>query len=175
MIDPTAQPIEEALALLGAKPHRGRARGVCHDGRDPDAISYDVRKNVWYCHRCAVGGDAIDLVRLARKCDFKAALSFLGISPDTNQSPTPDPAIVRQREEEARTWAALLKLQRRLREEFCSRGRIEMYGVDRLREDPERAIGWSLLECAYGGLDALENQLDELLEQIPREAYRRAV
>jgi hypothetical protein len=63
-----------------------------------------------------------------------------------------------------------------LREEFRLRNFIACHAGERLREDPDSGIAWELLSIAYGGrpLEAIEDELDKLLEIIPREAYPRA-
>jgi DNA primase len=63
-----AVPIEQlAERLSGEGKRRGREIAfICplHDDHDPSLI-VDPEKQVWFCHPCAVGGDVVELARLA--------------------------------------------------------------------------------------------------------------
>jgi DNA primase len=61
-------PLAEVLQLLGfeATAHEsGQERGPCpvHKSRTPRSRSFaaHLRKNLWHCHRCGAGGNALDL------------------------------------------------------------------------------------------------------------------
>jgi hypothetical protein len=127
---------------------------------------------MWFCFRCGIGGDAIKLAELALGIDFKASLSWLGI--DASNPFIPDPVAVRKRVNERDKWDEMLQRQADLREEFRLRGRIEIIGINYLSDNQDSEIGWKLLSAAYMGqpLEAIEAELDRLLEAIPREAYR---
>jgi len=158
-------PISTVLTMLGVQPGRNRrSRCPVHHGNNPSALSFDDEHGVWFCHRCGIGGDAITLVREAYGLDFRDAVSVLGISDNS------DPHLVRDRgfELRNRAKAGLLNwaktLGRQLREEFRLRGRIELYGLERLRLNPDDEMGWKLLQVAYDGLPAeeLETWLDRI-------------
>jgi hypothetical protein len=74
------RPIDEVLASIGIPLHgRGverMARCPVHgDGKEANpSMSVNVVKNVWRCHACGVGGDAIALVQRARGLDFRSAV-----------------------------------------------------------------------------------------------------
>ena len=175
MIPSDSKPsIRQFLLELGYHPTRNRCNGPCHEGDNPDAFSFDDDKGLWFCHRCAIGGDVFTLVMTVMDTDFAGALRHFGLEP--GRPPTPDPDFIRQREAEAQQWNKLLQQQRELREEFRIRSLIEYHGRERLRSDSEDRAGWDLLKTAYSGrpLSAIEYELDRLLEQIPREAYQRA-
>jgi hypothetical protein len=169
-------PISSILSHLGIAPGRhGRTQCPIHQGENKQAFSYNDDKGQWFCFRCGFGGDAIDLVKHSLDLDFKSALRWLGLEPRSIKAP--DPAIVRKRRvrQGLRCWAH--KLQRRLRDEFYYRTKIEYYGTRRLKADPEDEIGWSLLEIAYKGapLDELERILDLLIgtEEQQLEAFKQ--
>jgi hypothetical protein len=162
--------ISEILSRLGIQLGQNR-RNHCpiHRGDNAQAFSYDDEKGVWFCFRCGFGGDAIELVKKALDLDFKTALQWLGIEagkPITTNRIKP---------ENFSRFAYLLERQRELSNEFRIRKIIEGQALTRFRSDPNSEIGWQLLEVAYcrPGLDALEYELDELFELIPREAYKR--
>jgi len=174
MIPPSDLPIISNILFRLDIPlgRRGRTRCPIHRGDNHQAFSYDDKKGQWYCFRCGIGGDAIELVKKALDLDFKRALQWLGIEPSANLG-----TIVPSRKSSASNpkIAQQLKLQRILRDEFRTRNLIEKYGLKHLRLDPNSSIGWELLATAYSrpGLEAIQYQLDQLLEEIPREAYPR--
>jgi 5S rRNA maturation endonuclease (ribonuclease M5) len=52
----------------------------------------NLKKNRWYCHGESTGGDAIDLIRFANACDYKAAFDWLrshGYERFLGERPTP--------------------------------------------------------------------------------------
>lgn len=44
-----------------------------HEDRKPSA-SLNLGKGVWNCHACGESGDAIDIIKVREKVDYKAAL-----------------------------------------------------------------------------------------------------
>lgn len=68
------------LDRLGCEPRRrGRkwvAKCPLHEDTNP-SMSVDTKNGLWYCFPCAVGGDGIELWKLARNVDFKNAVRDL--------------------------------------------------------------------------------------------------
>jgi CHC2 zinc finger len=75
-----SRPIDDVLASVGITVH---GRGVERTARCPlradgkeahPSMSVNMAKNVWRCHACGVGGDAIALLQRARGLDFRSAV-----------------------------------------------------------------------------------------------------
>ena len=68
--------IDVARELLGQE---SRERTTANDKHFPDrgGLFVNLKKNKWYCHGAGTGGDAIDLIRFATDCDYKAAFDWL--------------------------------------------------------------------------------------------------
>ena len=105
-------PLGDLLASFGFPPPRNshRYRSVCrlHGGDNRSAFSADLRKNFWFCHSRAHGGDQITLIQEARQCSFLEAVQWaaerVGVVLPTNGR-RPSPAT-----------AATFRLRRRLRD-----------------------------------------------------------
>jgi hypothetical protein len=163
MIDRAALPtIGNTLQALGAQVRGKRATGVCHGSTTPGVISFNDDDGLYYCHRCAQGGDVLTLVQRTLDTDFKGACQWLGLEPW--RPPAPDPEAIRRQKARTALQAWARKIGRELRDEFFYRTRIEYHGRQRLMADPEDRIGWTLLEVAYSGmpLEELEDQLDAI-------------
>jgi putative DNA primase/helicase len=52
--------------------------GPCPRCGGRDRFSINVRKSLWNCRGCVVGGDTIDLVRHVLDCSYSDALEFIG-------------------------------------------------------------------------------------------------
>ena len=64
---------------LGTPAQRGRELAVCcplHDDSHP-SLQLNPAKQVWYCHPCGIGGDAIKLYMRARRIEFAEAVREL--------------------------------------------------------------------------------------------------
>jgi hypothetical protein len=165
MIDQgTILPFEKLIPLLGGKIGRGnRATGTCHGGDNPTALCFDEDSGLWYCHRCARGGDKITLVMRSLDVNFKEALAFLGISSEFGRM---QPLVLPRRTREATLRQGLnaecRRIGRRLRDDFYHRNRIIAYARKKLAVNPEDELGWALLEVGYKGvaLDEIERLLD---------------
>lgn len=172
--------ISSVLPRLDIPIGRG-GRTICpiHRGKNRQAFSYNDQKGIWHCFRCGEGGDVVRLVERSLDTDFRGALRFLEIEKahGANQKnhTAADTNLTREQDERRLHWAELIERERELREEFRLRTKIARLGGDRLREDPDSAIAWDLLATAYSGtsLDLLEAELDQLLAEIPRDAYPR--
>lgn len=59
-----------------------RHTGSCpwHEDITPSLVIYS--NDSWYCFSCQIGGDVFDFVQKLHSCDFKQALSILGIKPE---------------------------------------------------------------------------------------------
>ena len=68
--------IEVARKLLGQE-SRERTKGDERHFPDHGGLFVSLKKNKWYCHSAGTGGDAIDLIRFATDCDYKAAFDWL--------------------------------------------------------------------------------------------------
>lgn len=175
MLDVSNLPtISEILRGLGAQVRGKRATGICHNGTTPGVISFDDDKGVWYCHRCAHGGDVVDLIQRALDTDFRGACRYLGMEP--GKPPEPDPAITRRRRirEGLRSWAR--RTGREMRDEHYARTGLIELGLQRLRRDAQDETGWTWLAAAYRGLAALEHALDVIdigTEAQQVDAYRQ--
>jgi hypothetical protein len=68
-----------AYENAGARPTHGGGWECCcpfHDDSHP-SLHIDMRKGVWICRACNVGGDAITYVQLRHRCSFVEAVEFL--------------------------------------------------------------------------------------------------
>jgi hypothetical protein len=175
MIDRAALPsISNILSWLDIPAgRRGRTRCPIHCGDNSQAFSYDDEQGVWFCHRCGIGGDAVELVKKSLDTDFQGALKWLGIESSKSLQQNSKPI---QKSNRRGPWLHLLELQRVLHKELHLRIRIERFGLKHFRENSQNPIAWELLATAYSGrpMNAIEHRLDLLLEEIPREAYPRA-
>jgi hypothetical protein len=72
--------IVDIAARLGARLRRsGLERvGPCPVCGGTDRFAVNPKKEIWNCRGCAVGGDAIALVRHVLGCSFDDALAFIG-------------------------------------------------------------------------------------------------
>ena len=64
---------------LGTPAQKGRELAVCcplHDDSHP-SLQLNPEKQVWYCHPCGIGGDAIKLYMRARRIEFAEAVREL--------------------------------------------------------------------------------------------------
>ena len=68
--------IDVARELFGQE---SRERTTANERHFPDhgGLFVNLKKNRWYCHGESTGGDAIDLIRFANGCDYKAAFDWL--------------------------------------------------------------------------------------------------
>lgn len=65
------------IALGGDPPIRGRARAFYRDGDNPQAVSLDNEKGVWWDHRDGKGGGVLSLIRSVLRCDSGDAVRWL--------------------------------------------------------------------------------------------------
>ncbi len=65
------------VALGGDQPKRGRAPAFYRDGDNPEAVSLDDRRGVWYDYRDNVGGGVLALIQRVRCCRSREALHWL--------------------------------------------------------------------------------------------------
>ena len=68
--------IEVAREVLGQE---SRERSTANERHfaDHGGLFVNLKKNRWYSHGKAKGGDAIDLIRFANDCDYRAAFDWL--------------------------------------------------------------------------------------------------
>jgi hypothetical protein len=59
--------------------HESRERSCANEKHfaDHGGLFVNIKKNRWYSHGNATGGDAINLIRFANSCDYKAAFDWL--------------------------------------------------------------------------------------------------
>jgi DNA primase len=151
--------ISNILSRLDVSPgRRGRTQCPIHRGDNHQAFSYDDHRGHWFCFRCGVGGDAIELVKRVLDTDFKGALRWLGLEP--GRPPQPDPATVRRQRARAGLAAWSKRIGRDLRFEFYVREKVITRALQRLRQNADDAYGWNWLGWALTGHSALEYQLD---------------
>lgn len=167
--------ISNILTQLDVPPgRRGRTQCPIHRGDNSQAFSYDDDKGQWFCFRCGIGGDAIELVKKALQLDFRAALQWLGLKPDFLKAP--DPAVVRRQKARAGLEAWAKDMGQKLRFEFYTRERVITRALRRLRQNPEDEWGWNWLGWALTGHAALEHKLDMIdigTEEQRLEAYKQ--
>jgi phage/plasmid primase-like uncharacterized protein len=86
--------LEDEIAHRGIKLQRigPEMVGPCPVCGGRDRFGANVRKQIWNCRQCGVGGDVIKLVQHIDACDFATAISTLAGS---TARPTPKPAPVR--------------------------------------------------------------------------------
>jgi 5S rRNA maturation endonuclease (ribonuclease M5) len=83
--------IDVARSLFGPE---SRERTTANERHFPDrgGLFVNLKKNRWYCHGESTGGDAIELIRFATDCDYKAAFDWLrshGYESFLGEPPTP--------------------------------------------------------------------------------------
>lgn len=162
MIDRTALPsISRVLSDMGLNPGRyGRTKCPIHGGDNRQAFSYDDKRGVWYCFRCGIGGDVVELVKRSQDVDFVGALKWLGQKPDFLTAPAPQEVRRLRVREGLYHWAK--ETARGLREEHYCRVVVEQAALDLLRRDPDDEQAWDALAGALKGLDAVAHKLDLL-------------
>lgn len=65
------------VGLGGDPPQYGRARAFYRHGDNPQAVSLDDRKGIWFDHRDHVGGGVLDLIQRVLGCNRGSALRWL--------------------------------------------------------------------------------------------------
>ena len=89
--------IEVARQLFGQE-SRERTQGDERHFPDHGGLFVNLKKNRWYSHGNATGGDAIDLIRFANDCDYKAAFDWLrsnGYESFLGERPSPKQVVAR--------------------------------------------------------------------------------
>ena len=151
-------PMAELLPALGfaADTRTRRAPCVLHGGRNPSAFSWreDGR---WHCHSCGRGGDRIALVREARSCSFREAVTFLAGLAGLSYSPRRVPRVeierrkrLRERTEGAawRVWDEALRLRWQYTDALHRCERLQSQTGEQLlraRTEAEREAAWKRL------------------------------
>jgi DNA primase len=174
MIDRSGLPrISDILSRLRVPPgRRGRTCCPIHQGDNPQAFSYDDEKGQWYCFRCGLGGDAVELVKKSLDVNFKEALQWLDIAPGTSSILDPESLRRKKVRDGLRKWAHTTA--RELRFEHYLRIRVIEAAKRRLKRDEEDEWAWNWLAWAYTGLEAIAYKLDMLegSEEEQIEIYR---
>jgi hypothetical protein len=165
MIDRAALPsISFALAEMGINPglHGGRGRSRCpiHGGDNPQAFSYDDDRGIWYCFRCGIGGDVVELVKRSQDVNFVGALKWLRLKPDF--LPAPDPEQVRRHRVREGLYRWARDKARELRDEHYMRCVVEQAALRLLRLNPDDEQAWDALQRALIGMENVSHQLDML-------------
>jgi hypothetical protein len=65
------------VGLGGDLPQHGRARAFYRNGDNPQAVSFDDSKGIWFDHRDHFGGGVLDLVQHVLGCDRGSAIRWL--------------------------------------------------------------------------------------------------
>ena len=76
-IDYSLIPVIEVARLLLGSENRERTHGDERHFDGHGGLFVNLKKNRWYSHGNATGGDAIALIRFATDCDYKAAFDWL--------------------------------------------------------------------------------------------------
>jgi hypothetical protein len=71
--------IDVARELLGQE-SRERSNGVEKHFDGHGGLFVNLKKNRWYSHGNTTGGDAIDLIRFAKDCDYKSRLRLASVA-----------------------------------------------------------------------------------------------
>ena len=149
--------IEDEIARRGTR-LRGRGperSGACLLCGGTDRFSINIRKQIWNCRGCAVGGDVVDLVQHFDGCDFKKALRTLGIEdwPPIAARPAPPPAPGRSPQDNSERalalWSRALPIAGTVAETYLrSRGlHYADPGGEALRFHPDCPFGGERYPC----------------------------
>jgi hypothetical protein len=147
--------IREVVESAGVslRRHGKELRGLCpfHKDRNP-SFSVNPDKGRWYCHACAVGGDAIRFVEKFHNVSFKSALALLGLNGNARPPRQPDPA--REQARSIAEWARDMSRRicdhlREIGDEIhtCSLAR-KLPGIDRIliaRHEAALIRQWGIL------------------------------
>jgi hypothetical protein len=150
-----------------------RSECVLHGGKNPTAFSW-TEDGEWFCFTRCGGGDRISLVMAARRCDFKAAISFLaalaGVS--TYETPESRAEIARARRERKRREIERANATAAERVEML-RARAEVLSLERLRRNASNRLteltGWNFERFA-GEAEMAWQALALVSSQMPRAA-----
>jgi putative DNA primase/helicase len=90
-------PIEDEVARRGIKLRRAGAEliGPCPLCGGVDRFGVNVRKQIWNCRQCGVGGDIIKFVQHVDGCDFSVAIDTL-VGSTARATPRAKPAPVQR-------------------------------------------------------------------------------
>jgi hypothetical protein len=135
--------IDVARDLLGPE---SRERTTADEKHFPDhgGLFVNTKKNRWYSHGNATGGDAIELIRFANNCDYKGAFDWLrsnGYESYLGERSTPS-KIVKQYDYEDEDGARLYQVVRFEPKDFRQR-RSEGNG-GWIWRGPERPVPYRL-------------------------------
>ena len=70
-------PVFDVAKNLFGQESRERSTASERHFSDQGGLFVNIKKNRWYSHGNATGGDAIDLIRFANDCDYKTAFDWL--------------------------------------------------------------------------------------------------
>src|SRR5918994_1177693 len=103
--------LDLAERLAGPGVRRGREIAFCcplHDDHDP-SLRVDPHKGVWYCDPCLLGGDVVELYRLAQGYDQREAhtAAAMLLMEFGHEVPEPPSAYFRKQERQRRTRDAI--------------------------------------------------------------------
>jgi DNA primase len=90
--------------------------GLCplHSEKTP-SFSVNPDKNLFFCHGCHEGGDAVAFVEKLHGCSFREALALLGLGGD-RKPPPPSPQAVRRKDKAREVARWQRETSNRLRE-----------------------------------------------------------
>lgn len=115
------------------------------------SFAVDPEKDVFYCHGCHVGGDAITFIQNIEGVDFKTAAKKLGVEV---YRPSPEQLEVRREARKIASWAVAtsVKICEALREigdeiSVCRMARTKPYTDQKLLAQHEAALirQWEIL------------------------------
>ena len=108
-------------------------------------VSLDDDHGLYHCHVCGAGGDRVDWIMRVLNTDFRGALRWLGVVPETSQTSSPGSGRGAPRANpcRAKRWADTLG--RELRLEHYVMERVVAFAEWRLRADPEDELAWNWL------------------------------
>ena len=142
--------IDVARNLFGPE---SRERTTANERHFPDrgGLFVNLKKNRWYCHGESTGGDAIDLIRFATDCDYKAAFDWLrshGYESFLGEPPTPK-KIVKEYDYTDENGALLYQTVRFEPKDFRQRRSDGNGGW--IWKGPERPVPYKLPELIKSG------------------------
>jgi DNA primase len=141
-------PIEGEIARRGIQLRgRGPERwGPCPVCGGTDRFSINLKKQLWNCRGCGLGGDVIDLVQHIDQCDYRAACETLRLD-DRPTSSSPPPPVSRQNNDNSanagRIWRAAVPIAGTPAEDYLRSRRLEY-------ADPDGDVLRFHPRCSYG-------------------------
>jgi Protein of unknown function (DUF3987) len=144
-------PVIEVADILFGQERGERTSGDERHFANNGGLFVNLKKNRWYCHGESTGGDAIDLIRFANDCDYKAAFDWLrshGYESFLGEPPTPK-KVLKEYDYTDENGARLYQTVRYEPKDFRQRRPDGNGGW--IWKGPERAVPYKLPELIASG------------------------